>query len=96
MGEIMVENNAHSDIRSLLDSRQTTQAQQLAADRLRAKPDATLYYLHGLACARLGEYHHAINSFVRAERLDPHSPAVHAKAMLNEIYAFRNTDMINP
>ncbi|MBR1838949.1 MAG: tetratricopeptide repeat protein [Bacteroidaceae bacterium] len=44
----------------------------------------------------MGEYSQAMTAFMQSERLDPQSPAVHAKEMLEDIYAFRNTDMINP
>ena len=92
----MAASNLHTDIRTLLNAGRTSEAKALAAKRMEETPDADLHYLYGLACARQGEYHHAMNAFHRAESLDPDSPAVHAKDMLDGIYAFRNTDMINP
>ena len=92
----MAKSTIHTDIRKHLDAGRAHEAKMQAQQALKEAPDADLHYLHGLACARLGEYHHAINAFNHAERLNPDSPAVHAKAMLNEIYAFRNMDLINP
>lgn len=86
----------YTEIRQHLDSGNVHEAKAVAGALLEEKDDAALHYLYGLACARLGEYHHAVNAFLQAERLDPQSPAVEAKAMLDEIYAFRNTDLINP
>ena len=92
----MVENDFYSDIRALLSEQRVREAKLLATEKLQGENNATLYYLYGLACARLNEFNHAMSAFLKAESLDAHSPAVQARAMLEEIYAFRNTDMINP
>lgn len=88
--------NTYGEIRTLLDAHHAAHAKELAAEALRVSQNATLFYLYGLACARMGEYSQAMTAFMQSERLDPQSPAVHAKEMLEDIYAFRNTDMINP
>ncbi len=90
------ETELYSHIRTHLRNGRAGVAKQLATEHLAAAPDDTLHYLYGLACARLGEFHEAINAFVRAERLNPQTPAIQARKMLEEIFAFRNTDMINP
>ncbi|MBQ7633959.1 MAG: hypothetical protein IJS89_00060 [Bacteroidaceae bacterium] len=53
-------------------------------------------YTEGLACAQRGDFKGAANAFLRSERGNPDSPASQMRAMLADIYDFRNTDMINP
>jgi hypothetical protein len=41
-------------------------------------------------------WHEAINNYIQAIALDPDSPAVEAKRMLDDIMAFYCKDMYNP
>ena len=43
-----------------------------------------------------GQWHEAINCYLQAIELDPDSPAVEAKRMLDDILAFYNKDAYNP
>ena len=42
------------------------------------------------------KWHEAINCYIQAIALDPDSPAVEAKRMLDDIMAFYCKDMYNP
>lgn len=64
------------------------------ADTQSVRHDAD--YAEGLACARRGDFKGAANAFLRSERGNPNSPAAQMRAMIADIYDFRNTDMINP
>ena len=54
------------------------------------------YYQQGCEARKRGQWHEAINSFIQAIELDPESPAVEAKRMLDDIMAFYCKDMYNP
>lgn len=54
------------------------------------------YYLQGNAYRKQGLWHEAINCYIQAAELDPDSPAVEAKRMLDDILAFYHKDMYNP
>lgn len=54
------------------------------------------YYKQGNAYRKQGLWHKAINCYIQAARLDPDSPAVEAKRMLDDIMAYRCKDMYNP
>ncbi|MBP5356196.1 MAG: tetratricopeptide repeat protein [Prevotella sp.] len=54
------------------------------------------YYQQGNAARKQGQWHEAINCYIKAIELDPDSPAVEAKRMLDDIYAFYCKDMYNP
>ncbi|MDE6688477.1 MAG: tetratricopeptide repeat protein [Prevotella sp.] len=54
------------------------------------------YYEQGNAYRKQGQWHEAINSYIEAIRLDPDSPAVEAKQMLDDIMNFYCKDMYNP
>jgi outer membrane protein assembly factor BamD (BamD/ComL family) len=57
---------------------------------------ARQYYEKGNEARRRGQWHEAINNYIRAAELDPDSPAVEAKRMLDDILAYYNKDMYNP
>ena len=57
---------------------------------------AQQYYERGNEYRRQGVWHEAINNYIEAIRLDPDSPAVEAKRMLDDIMAYRCKDMYNP
>ena len=57
---------------------------------------AAEYYQQGNAYRRQGLWHEAINAYIQAIELDPDSPAVEAKRMLDDIMSFYCKDMYNP
>ena len=54
------------------------------------------WYEQGNACRKQGQWHEAINCYLQAIELDPDSPAVEAKHMLDDILAFYHKDAYNP
>ena len=54
------------------------------------------FYRQGNEARKRGLWHEAINSYMQAIDLDPDSPAVEAKKMLDEILAFYHKDAYNP
>jgi tetratricopeptide (TPR) repeat protein len=54
------------------------------------------YYQLGNEARKCGLWHEAINHYIQAIALDPDSPAVEAKRMLDDIMAFYCKDMYNP
>ena len=54
------------------------------------------YYKLGNDARKQGLWHEAINYYIQAIALDPDSPAVEAKRMLDDIMAFYCKDMYNP
>ena len=54
------------------------------------------YYQLGNEARKQGQWHEAINNYIQAISLDPDSPAVEAKQMLDDIMAFYCKDMYNP
>lgn len=56
---------------------------------------AELHLLDGKAYMKTSDWGKAISAFLRAEELDPQSPAAEHRRMLEEIMAFYNKDMYN-
>lgn len=54
------------------------------------------YYKLGNEFRRKGDWKHAIDNYLEAIALDPESPAVEAKQMLDDMFAFYCKDMYNP
>ena len=54
------------------------------------------HYLLGNEARKHGQWHEAINHYIRAAELDSDSPAVEAKRMLDDIMSFYCKDMYNP
>ena len=54
------------------------------------------WYKKGNEARKEGLWHEAINYYLRAIELDPDSPAVEAKKMLDDIMAFYHKDAYNP
>ena len=54
------------------------------------------YYQLGNEARKRGQWHEAINNYIQAIALDPDSPAVEAKRMLDDIMSFYCKDMYNP
>ena len=57
---------------------------------------AEAYYQQGNEARKRGQWHEAINNYIQAIALDPDSPAVEAKRLLDDIMAFYCKDMYNP
>lgn len=58
--------------------------------------DADEYYKLGNEYRRKGNWQEAINNYLSAIELDPDSPAVEAKLMLDDILNFYHKDAYNP
>ena len=54
------------------------------------------YYQQGNEACKRGQWHEAINAYIQAIELDPDSPAVEAKEMLENILNFYHKDAYNP
>ena len=54
------------------------------------------WYRKGNEARKAGRFDEAINCYMEAERIDPESPAVEARKMLDDIMAFYCKDMYNP
>ncbi len=54
------------------------------------------WYEQGNALRKQGQFGEAINCYIQAIELDPDSPAVEAKRMLDDILAYYNKDNYNP
>ena len=54
------------------------------------------WYEQGNALRKQGRFGEAINCYIQAVELDPDSPAVEAKRMLDDIMAYYNKDNYNP
>jgi tetratricopeptide (TPR) repeat protein len=66
-------------------------------DELRnEKRSAQEWYERGNELRRQSLWHEAINCYIQAIALDPDSPAVEAKKMLEDILNFYCKDMYNP
>lgn len=57
---------------------------------------ADKYYKIGNRYRQEGNWKEAINNYIVAIQLDPDSPAVEAKRMLDDILNFYNKDAYNP
>lgn len=54
------------------------------------------YYRQGNDFRRQGNWQKALNCYIEAIRLDPESPAVEAKKMLDDILNYYCKDIYNP
>lgn len=54
------------------------------------------YYQRGNEYRQQGNWQEALNNYMEAIELDPESPAVEAKKMLDDILNYYNKDMYNP
>lgn len=54
------------------------------------------YYQQGNEYRRRGDWQKAMNCYMEAIELDPNSPAVEAKQMLDDMFNFYNKDAYNP
>ncbi len=61
-----------------------------------SKPTSDDYYQQGNKLRKKGEWWKAINCYSSAIELNPNSPAVEAKEMLENILNYYNKDVYNP
>lgn len=61
-----------------------------------ARREAGILYAQGNAYRKQQRWADALNAYEAAARLDPQSPAVHARQMLQSIMEFRYKDYYNP
>ena len=54
------------------------------------------YFQRGNECRRRGDWQEALANYMEAIELDPNSPAVIAKEMVENILNFYNKDAYNP
>jgi len=54
------------------------------------------FYIVGNYYRKRGNWQEAINNYIEAIRLDPDSPAVEAKKMLDDILNYYCNDIYNP
>ena len=54
------------------------------------------YYKQGNKHRQQGDFQQAMNCYLEAIALDPNSPAVEAKQMLDDIFNYYCKDMYNP
>jgi len=54
------------------------------------------YYIKGNEYRRQGNWQEALNNYLEAIDLDPESPAVEAKRMIEDILNFYHKDAYNP
>lgn len=86
----------YREIRQDITQGRTAEAMEKLDAALAFRPDdATLHYLRGNVFRKQGRWSDAINCYLKAEAIDPASPAVEARAMLDDIFAFYNKDMYN-
>ncbi len=67
-----------------------------ASEQASGQASAHDFYLKGNEYRRQGNWQEAINCYLEAIELDPESPAVHAKQMLDDILNYYNKDLYNP
>ncbi len=84
--------------RSLADTYNLEEAKDILQAILAEHPQSDeAYYILGNIARRETNFGHAINCYNRALEINPNNtPAQSAIDMLNEILAYRNTDLINP
>lgn len=58
--------------------------------------DADLHYLRGKVYMKQQRWGDAISAFLKAEAIDPQSPAREARCMLDNILCFYHKDSYNP
>jgi len=66
------------------------------AKRQSRAASAKEWYERGNAFRKESKWHDAINCYIQAIELDPESPAVEAKRMLEDIMAYYCKDIYNP
>ena len=68
----------------------------MSSTNKRSGMTADEYYRKGNEYRRRGDWQHAIDCYLEATSLDPDSPAVEAKEMLDSILSYYCKDIYNP
>lgn len=86
------------EAKRLADNYNLEEAKQLLNDILVEHPQSDdAYYILGNIARRETNFGRAINCYTKALEINPkNTAAISAIEMLNEILAYRNTDLINP
>ena len=79
-----------------MDSEKVAAAEAFYQQGNEARKRGQWFYQQGNEARKRGQWHEAINNYIQAIALDPDSPAVEAKRMLDDIMAFYCKDMYNP
>lgn len=58
--------------------------------------DDEAYYLRGFLFKQLGKWGESLSDLNKAVAINPESPAVTLRQLLQEIIDFRHTDLLNP
>ena len=86
----------HEEIKNLIDAGHAKEARNLIETALAKEPDiAMLHFLHGRCFMKESRWGEAISCFLKAEAIDPQSPARESREMLCDIMDFYNKDMYN-
>lgn len=87
---------SHEEIKFLIDAGHTGEARNQIETALSDRPDdAMLHFLHGRCFMKESRWGEAISCFLKAEAIDPQSPARESREMLCDIMDFYNKDMYN-
>lgn len=79
-----------------LEANDAPQAHRLTQKALDEHAECSeLYYLKGKAYMKQSDWGNAMSCFLRAEEIDPDSPARECRRMLTDIMDFYNKDMYN-
>ena len=70
--------------------------EQTAGGKAPGEMTAQEYYERGNLFRKQGNFQEALNNYLEAIALDPESPAVHAKQMLDDILNYYCKDIYNP
>jgi Flp pilus assembly protein TadD len=86
----------YDPIKTAINEGRIEEALHMAEAALHTAPDASLYYLCGNAYAKTGRRREAMNAYLKAEAIDPDSPAAEARQLLERIQNFYHRDLYNP
>lgn len=79
-----------------MDVLQLSQAEELLEKQLAVDPaDHDAYYLLGNLHRKRGNWQEALQSYAHAIEINPESPAVHARKMINQIMDFYDKERYN-
>lgn len=84
-------------IRQYIKEERYDEALMLLNKKLEEQPDNDeVYYLRGLLYKQLGKWGESLSDLNKAIALNPNSPAVTLRRLLQDIVNFRNNDLLNP
>ncbi|MDR0661393.1 MAG: tetratricopeptide repeat protein [Prevotellaceae bacterium] len=84
-------------IQRLIDDASHDEALNILNKQIEDNPqDDEAYYLRGGLYKQLGKWGESLSDLNKAIAINPESPAVTLRTMLQEIIDFRYTDLLNP